>query len=268
VKRVLQALALVQILLVLGLGARIVTVMTTPLPEFGAIPELPAPQPLPPPKPIARISESTTEQIVAHDLFDDQRGQGVTEEETAVVPETPIPPPSNVKLMGVLVLGRDPVAILQDTSVSPEQKSVRKGDMFGEYQIGEIVPTGLTLLGNAGQQFQIPLHIEATAGGVPAGAAVPHPAAAGAPSTRPQPPAAGKPVTAKPVPPQRPDAAEAEPKAMSARERAQAIAQRNAELRKNNQKGGAAGGEKDNKPDPVQARLEALRQLREAAKSH
>jgi hypothetical protein len=275
VKRLLQGLALLQLLLVIGIGARIVQVWSTPLPEFGDIPELPAREPIPPPKPAARISDAMTDAVVEHDLFDDQRGQNKVEEVAGGGPEidaAPVPPPSNVQLMGVMQLGREPVAILLDTSVNPEQKAVRKGDMFGEYQIGEITTggymPGLTLLGNAGQQFQIPLKVgAAAAGAIPS---PPHNAAAPSAPTRPQ---AGKPVTAKPVPPQRgdtpPDAGEQ--KAMSARERAQAIAQRNAELRKNNQKGGQADGERGEKaggkPDPVQARLEALRQLREAAKS-
>ncbi|HXC52772.1 MAG TPA: hypothetical protein VN634_17945 [Candidatus Limnocylindrales bacterium] len=270
-KRVLQGLALLQLLLVIGIGARMVQVWSTPLPEFGEIPELPAPAPLPPPKPVAKISDATTEAVVEHDLFDDQRGQGKTEEVAGGVEieAAPVPPPSNVQLMGVMAVGQEPVAILLDTSVNPEQKSVRKGDMFGEYQVGDIASSGLTLLGTGGQQFQIPLKVGAASGGVPgAGPHVPPPPPGGA-ATRPVPGA--KPVTARPVPPQRPDQPPdaGEQKAMSARERAQAIAQRNAELRKNKGGGGAAGNpdKEGGKPDPVQARLEALRQLREAAKS-
>jgi hypothetical protein len=180
--------------------------------------------------------------------------------------------------MGVMLLGPEPVAIVQDTSVNPEQKSVRKGDMFGEYQIGDILPYGVTLLGTAGQQFQIPLRVESASGAVGGGGGPHVPPPPGGAATRPPAPGA-RPVTARPVPPQRenvdPNApgvsSPGDQKAMSARERAQAIAQRNAELRKNNQKGGGGGGansgERDGKPDPVQARLEALRQLREAAKS-
>src|SRR6185369_426440 len=85
----------------------------------------------------------------------------------------PVPPPSNVQLMGVMAVGQEPVAILLDTSVNPEQKSVRKGDMFGEYQVGDIASSGLTLLGTGGQQFQIPLKVGAASGGVPAAAQQP-----------------------------------------------------------------------------------------------
>jgi hypothetical protein len=265
-KRMLQGLALLQILLVIGIGARIVQVWSTPLPEFGDIPELPATAAVPPPKSQPRITDATTEAVVSHDLFDDQRGQNQSEIPGDItVDAAPVPPPSNVQLMGIMRIGHEPVAIVLDSSVNPEQKSVRKGDMFGEYQVGDITAASMTLLGTQGQQFQIPLKVGATAGG-----AAPPPPPGGA-ATRP--PAAGKPVTAKPVPPQRPDAqgaaGDGEQKAMTARERAQAIAQRNADLRKTNQKGGGQGdrGDKGDKADPVQARLEALRQLREAAKS-
>lgn len=262
-KRLLQALALVQLLLVIGLAARIFTVWTTPLPEFGEIPELPAATPLPPPKAPPRVSEAITDAVVDNDLFDEARGQNKIEE-FEVPLSAPVPPPSTVKLMGVMLIGKEPVAIVLDTSVKPEQQSVRKGDMFGEYEVGDITGAGLTLLGSADQKFQIPLRVEAAASGG-GGAPVPPPRAPGAPAAAARPGAPGKPVSARPAPP-RNDAEASDSKAMSARERAQAIAQRNAELRKNAAKGGNAEGRESNKPDPVQARLEALRQLREAAK--
>jgi hypothetical protein len=277
VKRLLQGLALVQVALIVALGWRIVAVWTTPLPEAGEIPELPAVTALPPPKPAPKPSEAITVAVVEHDLFDEERGQGVDPNDVTVdgPPDVPVPPPSTVKLTGVMVLGGEPVGFLLDPSIKPEQQAVRKGDMFGEYQVGDITPMGLLLLGTQSQQFQIPLKVEAAAGG---GAIAPGAAPGGppppprTPGTRPTPPP--KPVAARPAPkPGAPEPAEAENKAMSARERAQAIAQRNAELRKQNQgaKGAAAAEEADPaaeaEANPVQARLEALRQLREAAKS-
>jgi len=274
-KRVLQALAILQVVLVAGLVFRIVTVLSTPMPHFGEIASLPAPTPLPPPRAAAKPSEAVTDAIVEHDLFDEQRGQNKPEDGESTVEAAPVPPPSTVKLMGVILLGAEPVAILLDTNVKPDQQAVHKGDMFGEYEVGEISARGVMLLGGVGQQFQIPLKVEAAAaiantvptsrapGANPAGSAV----------RAPQPP--GRPVVPK-TPPGRYDAAAdanaADQKAMSARERAQAIAQRNADLRKSNVKkataGGTAGADGEQKgPDPVQARLEALRQLREAAKT-
>ena len=268
-KRLLQGLALLQLFLVVALAVRTVRVWTTPLPEFAEIPELPAPAPLPPPKSVPKVAQAVTDDIVEHDLFDDQRGQG---EDIPVdglaVDATPVPPPSTVKLMGVMMLADEPVGILLDTNVKPEQQSVRKGEMFGEYEVGDITPSGLMLLGSGGQQFQIPLRIEAGGGG--GGAAAPSPARTPGAAAAPRPPPVARPpsVASRPATP-RNDAAAAEQKAMSARERAQAIAQRNAEQRKTGPHDGAAGGaaeRQENTPDPVQARLEALRQLREAAK--
>jgi len=268
-KRLLQGLALLQVFLVIALGVRVVNVWRTPLPEVGEIPDLPAVTSLPPPKAAPKISESVADEIVEHDLFDDERGQGVQVDLGEITfDDPPVAPPTAVKLMGIMFVGEEPVGILLDSNVKPEQQSVRKGEMFGEYQVGDISKSGLLLLGGAGQQFQIPLHVEAAG----AGAAPPVPAPAGArtpPGTAARPAPAARPAGARPVVPRNDNA---DQKAMTARERAQAIAQRNAEMRKTNPKGAAAaeGGQQDQNegaPDPVQARLEALRQLREAAKS-
>lgn len=272
-KRMLQLLGLLQLVLVIGLAVRVVSVLTTPLPEFGDIPELPAPRSLPPPKPMPKASETVTNAIVEHDLFDEQRGQGVTiDPGDVVVDAAPVPPPATVKLMGVIMLGPEPKAILLDTNLKPDQQSVSKGDMFGEYEIGEIAADHLMLLGGGGQQFQIPLRVEAAgAGGAPVVAA-PHPAPPpGAGAARPA--TAARPVTPRPPNAHGANQPDQQQKAMSARERAQAIAQKNVEMRKANaQKNapeGEGGGQNEaNAPDPVQARLEALKQLREAAKRH
>jgi hypothetical protein len=274
VKRLLQGLALVQVLLLLALGWRIVDVWTTPLPVAGEIPDLPAVASIPPPKPMPKVSDAVTQAVVDHDLFDEERGQGMDETDIPVdgLVQAPVPPPSTVKLTGVMMLDGEPVGFLLDTNLKPEQQAVRKGDMFGEYQVGDITPMGLLLHGTQQQQFQIPLKVEANSAGA-AGAAPGAPAGGPppprTPGTRPSPPP--KPVAARPAGKGAPE--EPDTKAMSARERAQAIAQRNAELRKQNQgaKGAAAeaaeGGGEQAEQNPVQARLEALRQLREAAKS-
>ncbi|MFN2426865.1 MAG: hypothetical protein ABR587_10525 [Candidatus Binatia bacterium] len=257
-KRLLQGLALLQVFLVVALSVRVVRVWTTPLPEVGEIPDLPAVTSLPPPRTMPKISAVVTDGVVEHDLFDDERGQGlddiVVEGE---LPAEPVPPPSTVKLMGVMFVGNEPVGILLDSNVQPEQQSVRKGDMFGEYEVGDITKSGLLLLGGGNQQFQIPLRIEAAS----AAPAAPAPPAPRTPGTAARPAPAARPASARPAPKGDED------KALTARERAQAIAQRNAELRKSGNQKGAAAEPEDTAPDPVQARLEALRQLREAAKS-
>jgi hypothetical protein len=272
VKRLLQALALLQVVLVIALIARIFSVLSTPLPQVAEIPDLPAEKPLPPARPPARVPPAMTEEIVDHDLFDESRGlnQDIVVD-GAPLDETPVAPPSTVKLVGVMMLGPEPVGILFDTNVKPEQQTVRKGEMFGEYEVVDIHPRGLTLLGSGNQKYEIPLRIEAVAGGVappPPPPQRPGGAAAGAGGTPVGKAPATRPVTAKPASAAKNDAADG--KVQTARERAQAIAQRNAEMRRNNPEGGGRNPQADAEPagpDPVQARLEALRQLREAAKS-
>ena len=270
-KRLLQGLGLLQVFLVIALSVRVVRVWTTPLPEVGEIPDLPAVSALPPPKAAPKISAAITDGVVEHNLFDEERGQGEDIDVSDIpVDATPVAPPTNVKLMGVMFIGTEPVGFLLDPNVKPEQQSVRKGEMFGEYEVGEISKSGLLLLGSGGQQFQIPLRVEAAAAGSAVAAAPPPPPRAPGAAPPPRPGAAPRPASARPVPPRNENAsADAEQKAMSARERAQAIAQRNAELRKTGQRGAPAAeaAEENAAPDPVQARLEALRQLREAAKT-
>jgi hypothetical protein len=276
VKRLLQGLGLLQLFLFVALSVRLVKVWTTPLPEVGEIPELPAVSSLPPAKSAPTISPVVTEDVVDHDLFDEERGQGVKiNPEDVKVDAAPVPPPTTVKLMGVMFIGEDPVGILLDTSVKPEQQTVRKGEMFGEYEVGDITKTGVLLLGGDKQQFQIPLHVEAAGGGAGVANAAPAQPGAAVPRTPGTPPAhpapATRPATMRPPAGRNDNAAgDAEQKAMSARERAQAIAQRNADMRKTGQKAAPGGeaGEKGNDggaPDPVQARLEALRPRRATA---
>lgn len=275
-KRMLQGLALLQVFLVVALAVRVVSVWTTPLPEFGEIPDLPAVSAVPPPRPLPKISDAVTDGIVQHDLFDTERGQGVDPLAGEItVDAAPVPPPSTVKLTGVMMIGKEPVGFLLDTNVKPEQQAVRKGEMFGEYEVGEISKDGLLLHGGGNQQFQIPLRIEAAGvvapppGPAPARGAAAAATTAGRPAPPPKPAASARPIT---------DRNDAEQRAITARERAQAIAQRNAELRKAGGAKGNAGAEpgdeagdagnmNEAQPNSAQARLEALRQLREAAKS-
>lgn len=267
-KRLIQALSLLQLALVIALGLRVIDVVRTEPPSFGEIPDLPALTALPPPRPRTPADDSTTDAIVKADLFEAERGvhlEDINVDSLADAP--PLPPPTNVKVSGILLLG-EPVAILSDPSVGPDQRSLRKGDMFGDYEVGEIGTSSVILMGSGGQQFHLDLRVEAGGGGgaAPGGAAArPAPAAAGRPvpagNARPQPPRPGAAAE--------PDAAAAN-KSMTAKERAQAIAQRNAAIRGNHpgQAGGGGQAEGENAgPDPAQARLEALRKLREAAKT-
>lgn len=267
-KRLLQALALLQLALVVGLGLRVVDVLRTELPMFGDIPDLPPLTPLPPARPRAKPDAATTDAIVNADLFEAERGVHTEDlDVSGMLDAAPLPPPTNVKVSGILLLG-EPVAILSDPAVGPDQRSLRRGDMFGDYQVGEIGPSSVVLLGSTGQQFHLDLHVEGGGGGGGPGPGAPAHAAGAAPG-RPATAAANRAATPRPGSP----AAPADSKAMSARERAQAIAQRNAAIRASRPTPGQPGapapgqGEGGEAPDPVQARLDALRKLREAAKT-
>ena len=269
-KRLLQALALLQLVLAAGLGFRVVDVLRTEPPRFDEIPDLPALTPLPPAKPRASPDAATAEAIVSADLFEAERGVHLDDiDASGMVDQAPLPPPTNVKVSGIILLG-EPVVILSDPAVGPDQRSLRQGDMFGDYQIGEIGPSSVVLLGSTGQQFHLDLHVETGGGGGPAAAGAPAARGAGATPGRP----GVTSTTARPVPTRPGTAAEdRNEKAMSAKERAQAIAQRNAAIRSGHpagaQQGAQAGGQNEGgePPDPVQARVEALRKLREAAKT-
>lgn len=259
-RRALQALALLQVVLIVALLARTVVVLRVAPPEFGEIPDLPAETSLPVPIARSRIAPAVTDAVVGGDLFDTERGQGQGDgpnPDDVIVDAAPVPPPATVRLAGVMVVDGQPVAFLADPTVGPEQRAVRSGDMFGEYEVGTISLTSVILNGSADEQFNVPLRIDGAAG-----------AGAAPPPARPTPP--GRPASARPAT-ARNDAAQ---RAMSARERAQAIAQRNADARNRNQAGGkergGGGAQADDdagKSDPVQARLEALRRLREAAQT-
>ncbi|HYC55573.1 MAG TPA: hypothetical protein VEL28_11635 [Candidatus Binatia bacterium] len=266
-KRLFQALAIVQLALVVALGLRVVEVMRTEPPVFEEIPEAPAPTTIPAPKPRAKISNSVTEAVVEGDLFDAQRGKGVDIEidGDAPVDAAPLPPPTSVTLTGIMIIGAEPVAIMSDPAVGPEQQSLRKGEMLGDYEIGDISTSSVTLLGQAGQQFHVPLKIQGGGGGAVAAATPPGPGARAAAAK------AGSAAAKTPPPrPGREGEAQDENRSMSARERAQAIAQRNAAARgktAGNQAGKGDEKEEGDGADPVQARLDALRRLREAAKT-
>ncbi len=269
-KRLLQALALLQLALVVGLGLRVVDVVRTELPSFGDLPDLPALTPLPSARLRAKPDAATTDAIVSADLFEAERGVHPADiDVSGIVEAPPLPPPTNVKVSGILLLG-EPVAIMSDTTVSPDQRSLRRGDMFGDYEVGEIGPSSVVLLGSTGQQFRLDLHVEG-GGAAPAPGAPPAHGAGAAPG-RPAIPGNRAAASQRPgVAPAGEANAAADSKAMSARERAQAISQRNAAIRGNRPVPGQAGAQGQAggaaAPDPVQARLDALRKLREAAKT-
>lgn len=254
-KRLLDIVSGIMGVLCLALGWRVTQVMRVAPPVFGDVPQTVATKQVPPPVQSPTPRGPALESIVKGNLFETERGfvdPGASADGTT---DEPLPPPTNVVLNGVFyqMSGR-PMAIMTDTSAGNRQLTLQTGDNLGEYQVGDITRQRVMLLGRGGQEFSLELDIKK---GAAVAAARPQPAASA--RTPPTPPAA------------RPGAAAAPPTARSpAAERvAQTAAQRAAEARRQQalrekQQGGAAGAPQQ--PDATQARLEALRRLRESAR--
>jgi len=261
VKRLLQVFSAALALLAVGLGWRLTQVLSVDPPVFEEPPQLPAMQQLAA-APRPRVGgKAVTDGIVGGNLFETERGY--REEEDAVAggsTEEPLPPPTNVVLNGVFFQpGGRPMVIMTDTSTGNKQLTLGMGDNVGEYQVGEITDTRVTLLGRGGQQFSVELDIRKGAQAVPAAARpTPRPATPASRAAS----AAGRANNNAQTPAQR---------AAQARAAAQRAAQQRAQQARQQAAGGKGddGGQADSaqtaREDATQARLEALKRLREAA---
>lgn len=263
-KRLLQVASAGLVVLAGVLGLRIVRAVQVAPPELREPPQIASTEALPPapqnssPRGVARDS------IVAANLFETERGyREVDNGDDDATVEAPLPPPTNVVLNGVFVSRNEPMAILTDSSSGNKQLTLHVGDNVGDYQVGKISERQVTLIGRGNQEFLLELAIKK------GGAALPRSTAA----ARGARPAAARPGQPRTTPTAAQRAQAARERAAAARERAQAAraqtpAQRAAAARTaaraQADKGslGRAGG---NSIDPTQARLEALKRLREAA---
>jgi type II secretory pathway component PulC len=245
VKRLLQAVSVVLAAISVLLIWRVVRVWQVSAPEFSEPAQVAMKQAAPPPT-RSLPPPTAVDAIVNGNLFETERG---TIEDSsgagAGADGEPLPPPTNVVLNGVFfqTTGR-PMAIITDTSSGNRQLTLQEGDNVGDYQVGKITHDRVTLLGHGGQEFSLEL---AVSQGVAAG---------GAPQPRP-----ATPPIARPATPPAPGAA-------------QTAAQRAAAARRQQQTRARAGGAAAGAAQPedgaqqneaTQARLEALRRLREAA---
>jgi hypothetical protein len=200
--------------------------------------------------------------IVGGILFETERGYREDEgvDADGLVDEEPLPPPTNVVLNGVFYQpAGNPMVIMTDTSSGNKQLTLGKGDNVGEYQVGDITDTRVTLLGRGGQQFSVELDIKTGAQGG-AVRATPRPATP-----------ASRPVANN-------NAQTPAQRAAQARAAAQRAAQQRAQQARQQAANAPRGGknaegepevdeERQNRQDATQARLEALKRLREAAAS-
>lgn len=267
-RRLLQLVSAVLALLAVGLGWRLTQTLSVAPPEFTDPVQLANSEPLPPAPRGPTGGKAVIDGIVGGNLFETERGYVEIEDEAVDgVSEEPLPPPTNVLLNGVFFQpGGRPMVIMTDTSAGNKQLTLGIGDNVGDYQVGTITDTRVTLLGRGGQQFSVELDIKKGGGGGAASRPAPRPATASAARNTPATPA--RPAVTSGDSNQTPAQ-----RAAQARAAAQRAAQQRAQQARQRAAGGK-GGEGDDQPeagsaqnDATQARLEALKRLREAAAS-
>ncbi len=254
-KRLLQLVSALLAALAVGLGWRLTQALSVAPPEFEDPPQLAISEPLPPAPRSPSGGKVVIDGIVGGNLFETERGY--VEVDDAVegdVSDEPLPPPTNVLLNGVFFQpGGRPMVIMTDTSSGNKQLTLGIGDNVGDYQVGTITDTRVTLLGRGGQQFSVELDIKK--GAQAPVRPTPRPAASRS--------SAATPASANQTPAQR---------AAQARAAAQRAAQQRAQQARQKAANTKAGGAAKDAPAPAQkdatqARLEALKRLREAAAS-
>lgn len=155
--RVRRFLHLVLLFIVGALAWQVVVTWSRPLPHIGAVapnsgePETPVP-PLPGPRP--QTGRQFAEVIANKDLFSPSRSREVEESPSV---ET-IPPPSHLKLVGVILTPAREEAFFADASQGGKVVRVKKGESLGSYRLSQIGPLQVTLtLGEDGEEVSLPL---------------------------------------------------------------------------------------------------------------
>lgn len=109
--------------------------------------------------------------IAERDLFDESRKAPKAELKTVA----PVPPP-NVELIGVLIIGPEPEALIKDSAQGGGLRHVFTGDDVGGYTVSAISATEVVLLSPQGDEVPLPLTLNrsgppASAGAMKKGAA-------------------------------------------------------------------------------------------------
>ncbi|MCW5893802.1 MAG: hypothetical protein KIT14_25085, partial [bacterium] len=103
--------------------------------------------------------------ITAKDLFDPSR-QKASDEVKIVAPKE-APPPPNLTIAGIRIVGKDREAFITDASAGNQQKRMRIGDEVGGYTVKTIDLTRVTLASSAGDVVTLSLSVEKAGGGAP-----------------------------------------------------------------------------------------------------
>jgi hypothetical protein len=237
-RRLLQIVSGLLAVLACALLWRIVQVFRVAPPSFGEVTAVVAVDPLPAPPRSPSPRGAAMDAIVEGNLFESERGRIDASAGSGALGEEPLPPPTNVILNGIFSMEGRPMAIVSDSTAGNKQLTLRVGDNVGDYQVGEITDRRVTLLGRGGQQFSLDLDIKK---GPQAGAV---PIAPRAQATTRQPPTPAQTAA------QRAAAA----RAAAAANRAPQPPQR-----------GRPADRVEDSANPTQARLDALRRLRETS---
>ncbi|MFP6627392.1 MAG: hypothetical protein VCA74_10135 [Deltaproteobacteria bacterium] len=242
-KRILQMVSLLLAVLAVVLVWRVMEVMKIQPPEFSNPVQTTDVKPLPPAPARLSATSSMIKSVIDGNLFEAERGQRPQEEETEEE-LAPLPPPTNISLNGILLVGEAPVAIMTDSKSGGRQLRVRVGEMVGDYEVGGIDARQVTLMGAGGQRFNVVLQTRKGASRM----------------SRPRTPvrSAPRPSASRPVPAR---GARPTPPSPSAR---MVVGSQKPIPRSNPPT--AVGKPVKRAPTPAQARLEALKRLREAAK--
>ncbi len=246
-RRILQLFSLLLAVIAVMVGWRIARVVGIQTPRFEDPPQLALGNgPRNPPHKV-RADAAMISAIVDGNIFDQQRGY--KEPEAQAEQGTPLPPPTNVVLNGIMIVNGEPIAIVTDTKQGNAQLSVRAGEMVDAYEVGRIEGNSVTLLGPGGKKFAVVLDVKTGK------AARPTPG-------RPTPSRTAPGRTPTPTPAARAAAARAAAARRAANPRANipghAVRARPAPARGAARQPAAA-------PDPARKRLEALKALRQAA---
>jgi hypothetical protein len=132
-----------------------------PLPP-SVTPSAPAPGKVSQPRPPARLTPDSlapqVEVIAAKNLFDPNRGHVEVVTPTEVKKE--VPPPSHLKLVGIVVSRSRTEAMFTDATQGGKAVRVKEGDTLGEYQLVSVTPTEVKLgLGAGGGEVTLALAI-------------------------------------------------------------------------------------------------------------
>lgn len=259
-KRLLQLVSALLAVLAVALGWKLTQVLSVAPPVFEDAPQQNTSAALPPVPRNSSNQRAVIDSVVGGNLFETERGYRETPADASVeIDETPLPPPTNVLLNGVFFArGGRPMVIMTDTSSGNKQLTLGEGDNVGDYQVGRISDTRVTLLGRGGQQFSVELDIKkgAQSGSSRPARTTPASRAAQARTNN------NNNNNQAQTPAQR---------AAQARAAAQRAAQQRAQQARQRANGNAEGEQRErtaNQPpqkDATQARLEALKRLREAA---